>query len=318
MVSMLRPHHRASILCLALQLALGSAVSAQEQPHPRPEGVRERMPFSGRIEFFTRRARLGVQVSPVALETDSIGARVQGVTPNGPAAKAGLQAGDIIIRLNGQSLVGGDAQVGTGQSAPGLALSVIAATIDPGDTVVVQYQRGKERRTTTVVAGDDPEWGWKSFPGAPPGEAFGDALEGPDLPPEARMRTFRVVPRGSFEMRTMPRVYMLGSPLADLELAPLNQELGRYFGTGEGVLVINVPADSRLGLKPGDVVFTVDGRKVRAPAQLFRVLESYEPGEEFKLDIMRMKKRETLKASVEVRRDGRRDSTAFPSSPIRP
>jgi membrane-associated protease RseP (regulator of RpoE activity) len=301
---MLRPSRFASILSAALLLALGSALAAQEQPRPRAERdiVRERTPFAGRIEIFTRRARLGVQVNPVAVETDSIGALVQSVTPNGPAAKAGLKAGDIIIRLNGQALVGGDMKVGMGQSAPGLALSLLAATIDPGDTVVVQYQRGKERRNATLVAGDDPVWGWRSTPGA--SEGLGDDLLGPqDLPPEMRMRTFRLAPPdGQFEMRTpMPRMFMLGSPLADLELAPLNPELGRYFGATEGVLVINVPAESRLGLKPGDVVFAVDGRKVRAPAQLFRVLESYEPGEGFKLEIMRMKKRETVAGSVAER-----------------
>ncbi len=303
---MLRPSRFPSIRYAALLLVLGSALSAQEQPRPRSERdiVRERVPFNGRVEIFTRRARLGVQVSPVAVETDSIGALVQGVTPNGPAAKAGLKAGDIIIRLNGQPLVGGDVQVGMGQSAPGLVLSLIAATIDPGDSVVVQYQRGKERRNTTLVAGDDPVWGWKSPAGAPFIEGFGDDLQVlQEVTPEMRMRAFKMAPpSGQFDMRTpIPRIFMFGSPLADLELAPLNPELGRYFGTGEGVLVINVPADSHLGLKPGDVVFAVDGRKVRAPPQLFRVLESYEPGEEFKLDVMRMKKRETVTGSVAER-----------------
>jgi membrane-associated protease RseP (regulator of RpoE activity) len=301
---MLRPSRVAPILSAVLLLVLGSALRAQEQPRrPERDIVRERVPFSGGVEIFTRRARLGVQVSPLAVETDSIGALVQGVTPNGPAAKAGLKSGDIIIRLNGQALVGGDVRVGTGQSAPGLALSLLAATLDPGDTVVVQYQRGKERRNTTLIAGDDPVWGWKSPPGAPFGEVFGDDLQAPqELPPDMRMRAFRVAPPdGQFEMRTQPRIFMLGSPLGDLELAPLNPELGRYFGTGEGVLVINVPAESRLGLKPGDVVLAIDGRKVRGPAQLFRVLESYEPGEEFKLDLMRMKKRETVTGSLAER-----------------
>ena len=49
----------------------------------------------------------------------------------------------------------------------------------------------------------------------------------------------------------MPFLY--GSPLADLELAPLNPDLGQYFGTDTGVLVISVPAESQLGFKGGDV-----------------------------------------------------------------
>ena len=38
-----------------------------------------------------------------------------------------------------------------------------------------------------------------------------------------------------------------GSPLGRLELAPLNPDLGQYFGTDEGVLVISAPKDSALG-----------------------------------------------------------------------
>jgi predicted metalloprotease with PDZ domain len=302
---MSRPILPAVLLALTLAPAVAPGVSAQEQPRPGPEIVRERIPPFGRVEVFTaRRARLGVVVNPVAVKTDTIGALIQSVTPNGPADKAGIRAGDIIVRLNGQSLVEGNIRTDRGRSAPSVALTLIAATINAGDSVVVQYQRGKERRNTTLVAGDEPGWAFKIPDGTPFGEGPPDELrlleEG--VSPDVRMRTYTgTFPRGqaTFEMRTpMPRVFMLGSPLADLELAPLNPELGRYFGTGDGVLVINVPADSRLGLKPGDVVFSVDGRKVRVPGQLFRVLQSYEPGEEFKLEIIRMKKRETVTGSV--------------------
>ena len=38
---------------------------------------------------------------------------------------------------------------------------------------------------------------------------------------------------------------------------PLNPDLGSYFGATDGVLVINVPQGSTLGLKGGDVVLNV-------------------------------------------------------------
>ncbi len=288
---------RASLSSFALMLGLlaGSSLQAQEQPQPQPQPqlrrydvITQRSPFFGRMEMFPRRVRLGVTVSPAA-PSDSIGALIQSVTPGGPADKAGIRSGDIILRLNGQSLIEGNFKVSRGESAPGLALSMIAATINPGDSVIVQYLRGKDRRMTTLIAaGDEMTYTFK-FP--PDNLPFGEAPGGDDFrldEPEMRMR---VAPDGPFP-RT--RVWMLGSPLADLELAPLNPELGKYFATPEGVLVINVPAESRLGLKPGDVVLSVDGRKVKVPSQLFRVLQSYEAGEEFKLEIMRLKKRETV------------------------
>jgi S1-C subfamily serine protease len=91
---------------------------------------------------------------------------------------------------------------------------------------------------------------------------------------------------------------MFGSPLGDLELAPLNPDLGRYFGATEGILVINVPKGSALGLKGGDVVLAVDGRKPASPSHLLRIMRSYERGESFKLDILRNGKRESVTGQV--------------------
>jgi hypothetical protein len=50
------------------------------------------------------------------------------------------------------------------------------------------------------------------------------------------------------------REFFSNSPLGRLELAPINPELGQYFGTDEGVLIISAPKDAELGLKGGDVV----------------------------------------------------------------
>jgi S1-C subfamily serine protease len=92
--------------------------------------------------------------------------------------------------------------------------------------------------------------------------------------------------------------FLVGSPLGDLELAPLNSDLGQYFGTTEGVLVIRAPKDGTLGLRGGDVVQAVDGRKPAGPSHLMRILRSYDRGETFKLDILRNRKRETVTARL--------------------
>jgi S1-C subfamily serine protease len=97
--------------------------------------------------------------------------------------------------------------------------------------------------------------------------------------------------------------FLSGSPLGRLELAPLNPDLGRYFGTEDGVLVISAPRDSALGLRGGDVVLAVDGREPSGPSHLLRILRSYETGETFKLDIMRNRKRETVQARIGEREE---------------
>ena len=61
---------------------------------------------SGDMQYMmTRRARLGVKVNLQARASDSIGAYIDAVTPGGPAATAGLEAGDVITMRDGSPLV---------------------------------------------------------------------------------------------------------------------------------------------------------------------------------------------------------------------
>jgi S1-C subfamily serine protease len=103
-----------------------------------------------------------------------------------------------------------------------------------------------------------------------------------------------------FEFSGPGHEFMARGPLGDLELAPLNSDLGKYFGADDGVLVISAPKDSLLGLKGGDVVLAVDGRKPSGPSHLMRILRSYDRGETFKMDILRNRKRVTVNARLGV------------------
>jgi S1-C subfamily serine protease len=94
---------------------------------------------------------------------------------------------------------------------------------------------------------------------------------------------------------------MWSSGWLDLELVALNPELGEYFGTTDGLLVIHAPDDSELQVKGGDVILSVDGRPVGSQAQLMRILRSYETGEDVKLDVMRQKRRTTLTVKIPER-----------------
>jgi S1-C subfamily serine protease len=240
--------------------------------------------------MLARRARLGIKVNLQAGETDSIGAYVDAVTPGGPADEAGIRSGDIITRLDGKSVLAGGAAEGGRRddrhSLPGLRLIELAARLEPNDTVPVEYRRGKDRRTASVVTADEPIL-------AVEGDSISLRVMGPD---RIRRRVGNFMDR--VEMAGPGWHFFSGSPLGRLELAPLNPDLGRYFGTEEGVLVISAPKDSALGLRGGDVVLQVDGREPSSPSHLLRILRSYEPGETFKLDIMRNRKKETVTARI--------------------
>lgn len=72
------------------------------------------------------------------------GALIAAVTPNGPAATAGLQNGDVIVEFNGQPV----------QDASQLKLRVAEA--GPGTTVPVVVMRNGEKKTVNVTLRDEP------------------------------------------------------------------------------------------------------------------------------------------------------------------
>ena len=257
--------------------------------------------------FALRRVRIGVVVRTRPSETDSLGAMIDAVTPGGPAAAAGLQAGDVITRFGSTPLAVSLAKVpaGTRVPSPGFRLVELVAKLPPNDTVAVEYRRGKSRMKTQVVTAADPEnftvvldpEGGAGVPGMPGAEYWvggGEGMEQRALDLALRRSEMARGSRGGATEYS----FAMGVPLPDIELAPVNPQLGSYFGTTEGVLVVDVPDPAPLGLKAGDVVLGVDGRTVSSPRQLLRVLGSYEPGEPLQLEVMRQKKRVTLKGTL--------------------
>src|SRR3989475_12848889 len=146
-----------TVAALAACLLLPAMSGAQDTPR-RPGRPRVRVetrngPF-GVYTFSDNRGRIGVIVDPRAdAAGDKVGARIEGVTPGGPAEKAGLKVGDVITRFNGTAL-GGAASEDDERSGPGLKLIDLARKLDPGDTVQVEYRRGNDARKVTLVADD--------------------------------------------------------------------------------------------------------------------------------------------------------------------
>ena len=282
---------RTSVLgAIALASALPAFPAVAQGDPPQPDRAELRVDALPDV-IISRRARLGLKVNLQARETDSVGAYVDLVTPGGPAADAGLRAGDVITRLDGQALLESAADRSErGRSLPGLRLIRLAARLEPGDTVSVEYRRGAERRTASLVTDADQLV----------------HMEGRRLPRGLSMVVapgMRGVPLFAGRPVELPAPafeLFLAGDLAELELAPLNADLGQYFGTDDGVLVISAPRNSRLGVRGGDVVLAVDGRKPDGPLHLLRILRSYDGGERFRLDLMRSGKRESVTASLGV------------------
>jgi S1-C subfamily serine protease len=230
------------------------------------------------FSFSPGRGRIGVTVAVRAdNEHDRLGASIQSVVPDGPADKAGLEAGDIITKFDGTAL-GGVAADDEDESGPGMKLVELARKLDPGDEVAVEYRRGDETRTTTIEAEDL-------------GNTFSFRMP--------NMDHFR---RGLNELRVLPHdldfEFFGNSRWGGLELVNLNPDLGEYFGTEEGLLVVSVAEGSELNLKAGDVILSVADRKLKSPSHAMRILGSYDEGETVELGIMRNQRRQTISVTV--------------------
>src|SRR5512134_867247 len=133
-------------LALLMAAAPPALVGQEEAPRERE-----------RVRVFTwndNRGRLGVVVNTRAnAESDRLGARIEGVTPGTPAERAGIKAGDVITKFNGTAL-GGARSDAQDESGPGRRLLELARALEPGDTVRLEYRRGDETKTATLVAED--------------------------------------------------------------------------------------------------------------------------------------------------------------------
>jgi len=109
------------------------------------------------------RGYLGVQIGPIDREwvgplglENRDGAYVNSVTPGGPADRAGLQAGDVVLTLNGQKVTDSNELTRrVGQAAP-------------GDNLRLEILRDGRRQTVNVRSGTRPSVAELNSDGAPP------------------------------------------------------------------------------------------------------------------------------------------------------
>jgi S1-C subfamily serine protease len=89
------------------------------------------------------RAALGIQATTVVDQAgDPKGVAVAAVTAGGPAETAGIQAGDVIVAVNGK-------EIPTAQ-----ALGAVLADLQPGQTVPVTVVRGTDQQDLKVTLGE--------------------------------------------------------------------------------------------------------------------------------------------------------------------
>jgi len=188
------------------------------------------------------------------------GARIREVSPGGPADEAGLHVGDVITAINGADVKG---------ESPARRVMHLMHKVAPESKVNVRVTREGKSRDFVVTARRGPTFFGMQHPGIPPLPPIP-----PGFPEVGGITTFGPV--------------MIHGQLGDMELASLTPQLGRYFGTDKGVLVVRAPKDFKL--EDGDVILAIDGREPSSGSHATRILSSYQPGEKITIKVMRQQK----------------------------
>ncbi|MCU0937381.1 MAG: PDZ domain-containing protein, partial [Gammaproteobacteria bacterium] len=193
------------------------------------------------------RGWLGVQIQSVSEDLaqgfgvpEGKGALVAAVTPDSPAAKAGVKPGDLIVSMDGKAL------------KDFKALPKLVAATEPGKRATLEVVREGKPRELTVTVGQTPD----SEQVAPDSEQVASAGPGEAVPAKGQ----------------------LGLQLA--ALTPEAKKKYGIQGDVEGVLVVDVkkggPA-ARAGIQPGTLVLMVDQSPVDSPDALAKkVRQAYE------------------------------------------
>lgn len=220
-----------------------------------------------------RRAMLGVNVG--GAEPNGGGVRVDGVSPGGPAAEAGVKAGDVIVAIDAKPV------------ATGRELVRAMEAIEPGEKVELGLKRDGKPLELAVEARPLDHAFFVGTPGMPAIRAL------PALPALAHGEALPF--HGD--------VHWLLGGWGDAEFVTMTPQLGRYFGAEKGVLVARAPDDASLGLQDGDVIVAIGGREPEDGPHAMRILRSYQPGEPVEIKILRDRRTQTLSAKVPERAD---------------
>jgi serine protease Do len=296
--------------------ALLGVEDARAQEHDEHRAVREHRERNVHINVATSgHGTLGVRLKDVDDEAaarlaigDPRGALVEQVTDGSAAEKAGLRKDDVIVAFRGEPV----------HSVAQLVRLVRETPV--GREIAIQVLRAGASTSlnATLEAGD--RWGlrWFGEPGAQyrysfrsggGGEGEGEGAHIIELPEMPDIEVPDFTTQSWFP--ELSRGRKLG-----IDYQPVEGQLAEYFGVeqGEGILITSVVEDGpafKAGLKAGDILLEIDGKKLRDRRDLFRVVADLEPGAEVTVKVLRNRELESLAVTVggKARRVGGGEST---------
>jgi membrane-associated protease RseP (regulator of RpoE activity) len=241
--------------------------------------------------MFGEGSYLGVDVQDVTKDRLSAlklkeerGAEVSMVDQDGPAGKAGLKEGDVVLTFNGEKV----------ESAEQLKRMIHETP--PGRTVALGVSRGGQSMNLNAQLADRRELARSMGAFAVPRVVI------PPIPPI------------HVDIPTMPMITMSSTPRVGISIEPLSPQLGEFFGApnGQGLLIRSVekgsPAD-QAGLKAGDVIIKVSGERISDSGDWRMTMREKSGSVPF--TIMRDKREQTVNVKIPERRSANGGMTYF-------
>ena len=281
----------AAIAAVVLMAGLGPALHGQVRA--------ERVPRALDV-LAGRGSELGVSVR----EVDRDGAKstavprgvlIDDVVAGGPAEKAGIRKGDVIIEFDGERVRSVRQFTRLVDETPA-GRRVPALLVRGSDRVDVGVEL-REGGAVRLLGNLDSARVLRDL-----GQEFGDGFAFAPPPPPAAPRPPAlppVPPVPGFEDFPWRAQTGLG-----IRMSALTSQLADYFGASRGVLVTSVEDNSAAhaaGFKAGDVLTAFNGAEVSDPADLRSRIQRLQDGDEFTADVLRQKKALTLKGKIERR-----------------
>ena len=209
---------------------------------------------------------------------DKSGVMVNEVVDDSPAAKAGLEDGDVILEFNGETISDNDDLV-----------KAVRAT-SPGDDVkIVVLRNGKNKNL-------DVEIGQRESKNVFFMSKDGD-VHAPHVKHFEKDGNSVIVMSGDdedFTWTTSDKAFGLNMDRGymGVHLDNLNEQMGEYFGVagGKGALVTEVVADSpaaAAGLKAGDVIVKLGDNEIESSEALHKAVAETKPEQQMAVKVMR-------------------------------
>ncbi|MEP6944699.1 MAG: PDZ domain-containing protein, partial [Acidobacteriota bacterium] len=251
---------------------------------------------------------LGVQTKEVTKENfgkfglrDVRGVAVEKVLDNSPAAVAGLQTGDVIVKFENEDITSVR------------KLTRLIGEVAPDHQVTMTILRNGSEQTISATLGKRPgaQFGNGNFEFAMPSQLDPADIEKlkalpqiqgleklKDLDPDVMPKAFSF-PGGenkAFEWRSgTGRQIGVG-------VTPLTKQLASHFGVDGGLMISEVrdgsPA-SKAGLKAGDIIVEADGKALKGQFDLIRSIGEKKDGD-VNLTIVRDGRRQNISVTPEI------------------